>query len=208
MYAINVTPGFWPGHEQHEAGGCRGGWRAMTGRRGRPGPPGGGWGGPGGGYGRGPRARRGDVRAAILVLLDEEPRNGYGIMQELGERSGGAWRPSAGAVYPALSQLEDEGLVRAEESGGSRAYHLTDGGRAHVEEHRAELGVPWEKFAGSGRGEQAELRDLIGHLAAAVMQVSRAGTPAQREEAKRILADSRRAVYRLLADGDEEPEAS
>ena len=69
---------------------------------------------------RGPKAGRGDVRAAILALLAEGPRNGYQIMSEVEERSGGAWRPSPGAVYPALQQLADEGLIEAEESGGRR----------------------------------------------------------------------------------------
>ena len=58
------------------------------------------------------RARRGDVRAAALALLVEQPMNGYQILQEIGERSGGVWRPSPGSVYPALQQLEDEGLIR------------------------------------------------------------------------------------------------
>src|ERR671936_914408 len=79
------------------------------------------FGGPGG-FRRGPRARRGDVRAAALLLLAEEPRNGYQLMQEIEERSGGVWRPSPGSVYPALSQLEDEGLVQGEERDGRRAY--------------------------------------------------------------------------------------
>src|SRR5919199_4202005 len=76
------------------------------------GPGRGGW---GGGWGRGPKARRGDVRAALLLLLEDEPRNGYQLIQAIEERTGGIWRPSPGAVYPALQQLEDEGLVRTEE---------------------------------------------------------------------------------------------
>src|SRR3954452_7141031 len=103
-------------------------WLAMShgpggghGRRGRPGPP---W----GLRGRGPRARRGDVRAALLVLLAEEPRNGYQLMQEIEQRSDGAWRPSPGSVYPALQQLEDDGLVRAGQADGRRVYELTDAG--------------------------------------------------------------------------------
>jgi DNA-binding PadR family transcriptional regulator len=77
------------------------------------------------------RARRGDVRAAALALLAENPMNGYQIIQEISERSGGVWRPSPGSVYPALQQLEDEGLIRAEEgAGGRRAYQLTDDGGA------------------------------------------------------------------------------
>ena len=135
-------------------------WLAMSGGRGGPGHGHGhgrargrgaaGRGGPrsappfGPGFGRGPRARRGDVRAALLVLLAEEPRNGYGLMQEIERRSEGAWRPSPGSVYPALQQLEDEGLVRAEESGGRRLFTLTDEGRAYVAENEAELGQPWD----------------------------------------------------------------
>ena len=103
-----------------------------------PGGPGGPWRGwwPGSpGFPRGPKASRGDVRAAILALLREGPRNGYQIMSEIEERSGGAWRPSPGAVYPALQQLADEGLVEAEESSGRRTFRLTDMGRRHIEEN-------------------------------------------------------------------------
>src|SRR5580700_4858448 len=85
---------------------------------------GGGPGGPGGPRGRGRRARRGDIRTASLLLLAEEPRNGYQIMQEVQERSGGTWSPSPGSVYPALSQLEDEGLIATEEHDGRKAYVL------------------------------------------------------------------------------------
>src|SRR5829696_5354997 len=117
------------------------------GRRGRrdAGP----WGFPGH---RGPRARRGDVRTALLVLLAEEPRNGYQLMQEIEQRSDGVWRPSPGSVYPALQLLEDEGLVRVEGE-GRKAYTLTDAGRAHVEENAAQLGAPWEAVKGDmGQG--------------------------------------------------------
>src|SRR2546423_13985590 len=91
-------------------------------------------------FGRRRRMRRGDVRAALLVLLDEEPRNGYGLMQEIEARSDGLWRPSPGSVYPALSQLEDEGLIPAQEEEGRKRFGLTDAGRTYVEEHREELG--------------------------------------------------------------------
>src|SRR3954470_22162019 len=90
------------------------------------------------------RMRRGDVRAAALVLLAEEPRNGYGLMQEIEERSEGEWRPSPGSVYPTLAQLQDEGLIRERDDAGRKAYELTDEGRTYVEEHRAALGTPWE----------------------------------------------------------------
>src|SRR5947209_16030758 len=111
--------------------------------------------GPFGGFGRGPRgrgrgrkARRGDIRTAALLLLGEEPRNGYQIMQEVEERSDGVWRPSPGSVYPALQQLEDEGLIRSEELDGRKAFALTDPGRALVEERGSDKPAPWEQMSG------------------------------------------------------------
>src|SRR6266567_4286449 len=90
----------------------------------------GGWGGPfgPGGFGRGPKVGRGDVRAAILVLLTEGPMHGYQVIHELTDRSGGMWRPSPGSVYPTLQLLEDEGLVRSEEVEGKRIFQLTEAG--------------------------------------------------------------------------------
>jgi DNA-binding PadR family transcriptional regulator len=151
----------------------------------------------------GPRARRGDVRAAILALLAEEPRNGYQIIQELSERTEGVWQPSPGSVYPALQQLEDEGLVRTVEVEGRKAYELTDEGRAHVEEHKDEIGAPWETIVESAPGGEAELRDLGRQLFVALMQVSHAGSEAQVQEAKAVLADARKAIYRILANGED-----
>jgi DNA-binding PadR family transcriptional regulator len=151
--------------------------------------------------------RRGDVRAALLVLLEEEPRNGYGLMQELEQRSQGVWRPSPGSVYPALAQLEDEGLVRAQERDGRKLYSLTDAGRAHVDEHREEFGVPWEEVS-AGVGEGAiDLRNLVWQVGAATMQVLQAGTEAQVDRAREVLTEARRSLYRILAEdppaGDE-----
>ena len=155
--------------------------------------------GPGGpGFGRRRRMRRGDVRAALLVLLDEEPRNGYGLMQEIEQRSDGAWRPSPGSVYPALSQLEDEGLVRPEDEGSGKRFALTDEGRAYVSEHREQLGEPWAQPA--GEAGKLNLRQEFAPLAVAAQQVAQAGTAEQIEQAKQILGDARKALYRLLAE--------
>src|SRR4051794_18389446 len=139
-------------------------------------------GGPGG-FGppwrRGRRIRRGDVRAAILLLVEEEPRNGYQIMQELESRSGGVWRPSPGSVYPALQLLADEGLIRSEARDGGNIFELTDAGKAHVEEHRERFGSPWQQ-AGEGVPEGfRELGGLLGQVAEAVRQVMQAGTQGQ-----------------------------
>jgi DNA-binding PadR family transcriptional regulator len=155
--------------------------------------------------GRGGRARRGDVRAAALALLAEQPMNGYQIIQEIGERSGGVWRPSPGSIYPALQQLEDEGLIRAEAAdGGRRAYQLTDEGRAYADSHADELRAPWDAVSGGAGGAHLEMRNLIGQVAMAAFQVISAGTEAQTAQAQQVLTDTRKALYRILAADDDE----
>jgi DNA-binding PadR family transcriptional regulator len=155
---------------------------------------------------RGPRVRRGDVRAAALALLAEEPRNGYQIIQEIGERSGGVWRPSPGSVYPALQQLEDEALIQAETpEGGRRRYALTAEGQAYIEAHPEEVQAPWDVVAGSVGDDAIELRDLFGQVMMAAVQVMRVGNDAQVAQAQKILTDARRSLYRVLAADEDQP---
>jgi len=150
------------------------------------------------------RVKRGDVRAAALSLLAEEPRNGYQIIQEIAERSGGVWQPSPGSVYPALQQLEDEGLIQAETpEGGRRRYALTDEGREYVDTHAEEVRAPWDDVASSVGSDAIELRNLIGQLAIAAVQVIRVGNQEQVAQARRILTDGRRKLYAILAAEDE-----
>jgi len=158
------------------------------------------WRGMGFGPGRRSRAKRGDVRAAALLLLAEEPRNGYQLMEEIERRSGGAWRPSPGSIYPALAQLEDEGLVRAEEEAGRRAYRLTPEGEAYVAEHRDALGSPWDDAGEGVSDELVDLRTLIAHVGMATLQVGQSGDEKQIAEAKKVLSEARKALYRILAD--------
>jgi DNA-binding PadR family transcriptional regulator len=198
-------------HHQHHHQGPRGleGWIAMM--QGRHGGGGfdprffkefmfgpGGRGGPWGG--RGHRARRGDVRAALLVLLAESPQNGYQLIQEIERRTDGYWKPSPGSVYPSLQQLEDEGLVRAQEQDSRRTYTLTDEGRAYVEENREELGDPFGAVTGGIDEGVADLRQVMGQVAAAVMQVAASG---HADKARDILAEARRKLYKVLAEDDE-----
>jgi DNA-binding PadR family transcriptional regulator len=160
-----------------------------------PGGPGG-PGGRGGGRGRG-RARRGDVRAAMLLLLETEPQNGYQLIQEIERRTEGLWKPSPGSVYPALQQLEDEGLVRPNEAAGRRAYELTDQGREYVAGNREELADPFAAVRGGVDEGVMDLRGLMFQVGAAAMQVAAAG---HTDEARRILTDTRRALYSILAE--------
>jgi DNA-binding PadR family transcriptional regulator len=158
---------------------------------------------------RGRRAKRGDVRAAALALLSEGAMNGYQIIQDIGERSDGVWRPSPGSVYPALQQLEDEGLIRAAaDESGRRSYQLTDEGRSYVEAHPDEVSAPWEAVAGSVGDSAIEMRNLLRQVGMAGFQVLSAGTPGQVRQAGQILADTRKALYRVLAADDEDAPGS
>jgi DNA-binding PadR family transcriptional regulator len=151
----------------------------------------------GGQHAFGRRAGRGDIRAAILTLLAEEPMHGYQIIQELTERTGGVWRPSPGSVYPTLQQLQDEELVReAPSDSGKRVYELTDAGREQATGARA----PWSEVAGESADALVALHDLVHQVMAATRQVAHAGSPAQLESAQEILREARRALYRLLAE--------
>ncbi len=155
-----------------------------------------------GGFPRGPRARRGDVRTAALLLLAEGPLNGYQIMQEIEKRSDGVWRPSPGSVYPALAQLEDEGLVRTEQVDERRTYVLTDAGRAYVDERRADLDAPWETMTGAVDDNIGAMFREMRRVAMAAGQIGHLGSADQVAKARDILATARRSLYSLLAEDE------
>jgi DNA-binding PadR family transcriptional regulator len=140
------------------------------------------------------------VRAAILAVLAESPMNGYQIIQQIAERSGGMWKPSPGSIYPTLQQLEDEGLVRAETDGGRRSYDLTDDGRAYVAEHADEIAAPWAAMSEAADGD--DIRPLIGQVAAAMWQIAAVGTPEQQRLGREALADLRRRLHTILAEDE------
>ena len=184
-----------------------------------PGPWGGGfggpfsawWAGPPGPPGpppRGPKAGRGDVRAAILALLREGPLNGYQIMSEIEERCNGAWRPSPGAVYPALSQLADEGLIEGAESAGRRTFTLTEAGREYVEQNPERARGAWESTKQQEAWEVPGLFAEAARLGGGIVQIVHNGTPDQVRAAERLLERARRDLYKILADDvdDEDPE--
>jgi DNA-binding PadR family transcriptional regulator len=163
------------------------------------------FGGPAGrgrGRGRGRKARRGDIRTAALLLLAEEPRNGYQIMQEVEERSDGAWRPSPGSVYPALQQLEDEGLIRSEEIDGRKLFRLTDAGQEQLKDRGEDAPTPWEQMSGDVSDQVHDLAKLAREVAFAFAQVMRTGSDGQLAEARKVLTATRRDLYRILGEGE------
>lgn len=146
----------------------------------------------------GTRMGRGDVRAAVLALLAEQPMHGYQIIREIEERSGGAWKLSPGSVYPTLQLLADEGLITAEEAGGKKTYSLTDAGRAEADA-AGEKSAPWEAFGARDAGRNTALPKAGAKLAQAAAQVARGGTPEQVAQAVDVLDEARRKLYSILA---------
>lgn len=213
--------------------GTGGGWSGLGGfGQGNAGP---GWAGdrrgqrPGGGR----RARRGDVRSAILELLAERgPSNGYQVMQGIADATGGQWAPSSGAIYPALAQLEDEGLVEQVEIDGRKAYQLTESGteaassgpsllfgrqggrepedpwaerrgpRGHGGHSGPAHGWGGTRHGGGSRRTGGTLWKALGSLAMATQAVGQAGDERLTTQAAELLDRARRDLYRMLAEAE------
>jgi DNA-binding PadR family transcriptional regulator len=149
------------------------------------------------GHGR-HRARRGALVMAVIALLDDRPMHGYELITELEQRSGGRWKPSPGAIYPALGKLEGRGLIGGTDDDGRRIYHLTEAGKT-VARKLAEHGVsPWDQH---DLGEHGDLRRAISELAGPAQQIGRFGTPEQTAAAEAAVKQATAALYRILADG-------
>ena len=184
----------------------RSGFRGPRGPQFGPGGPGFGPGvgpfGRGRGFGPGgPRARKGDIRAAILSLLAEAPNSGYGLIKAIGEKTGGAWTPSPGSVYPTLAQLVDEELIAGEPAVAGRSeYRLTDAGRAYVEAHAETLTAAWANAAAGPGGAKGELFASAGKLLGAMRQFAGQANDAQVKEMVGKLDELRREIYRTLGE--------
>jgi DNA-binding PadR family transcriptional regulator len=153
-------------------------------------------------YGRGrggPRARRGDVRAAALALLAERPMHGYEMIKEIEERTGGAWTPSAGSIYPTLQMLEDEGLISGQEIDGKRRFTLTESGEAEQSSKEGEE-TPWDAVRAGVDPEQFQLRGAVHKLHHSIGQVFAAADESQQRRVRELLDETRRGIYAILAE--------
>ena len=178
--------------------------RGRHGPRGNRGPRDGFPMGPGPFFPGKPKVGRGDVRIAILYLLNEEPMHGYQIIQEISDRTDGVWNPSPGSVYPTLQQLADEGLVQSTEHDGKNVFTITEDGSAAVASSK-QL-PPWERMADGMSDNLVDLRDAGFQVGAAVMQIARAGSDDQAERAIEVLNEARRKIYKILAEDEASPE--
>jgi DNA-binding PadR family transcriptional regulator len=150
------------------------------------------------GWWGGPRMRRGQIRTALLAVLAEGPGHGYDVMQNLEDKTGGAWRPSPGSVYPTLQLLEDEGLVRSTERDGKRVFEITDAGRAEADARLTEAGgPPWDVATEGAR--RRDVVQAIRGLHVAFRQIAEAGDAEQVDRAIAIVTDARKQLYQILA---------
>jgi DNA-binding PadR family transcriptional regulator len=125
--------------------------------------------------------------------------HGYQIIQELAGRSGGAWNPGPGSVYPTLQAMAEQDLVTSEMAGSKRVYSLTEKGRTAAEAGATAARNPWDDMADIS-GPRPALREAIQGLFAAAAQVERTGTDDQITKATEHLTQARKAIYLLLAE--------
>jgi DNA-binding PadR family transcriptional regulator len=140
--------------------------------------------------------RRGDVRAALLIVLLEGPGHGYDLIQRIETKADGRWRPSPGSVYPSLQALADQDLVTSTEHDGKRIFELTDAGRTEAAERIERSGIPWEET----RNERGDLHNELRGLHLAAKQAGITGSSETIAQTTAILRDARKTIYRLLAD--------
>ena len=124
--------------------------------------------------------------------------HGYEMIQEIAERSQDLWKPSPGSVYPTLQMLEDEGLIKATESDGSRKlFDLTDDGKAAAEQVTT---PPWEEIAENADPAHVTLRAAVGQLFGAVSQSAHAASAEQQQRVVEIINNARREIYQILGE--------
>jgi DNA-binding PadR family transcriptional regulator len=144
------------------------------------------------------RAQRGDVRVAIMILLAEQPMHGYQLMQAMADRTQGAWRPSAGAIYPTLASLKEAGLVSVQAVDGRKLASLTDKGETYVRENRSGFADPFEPLIAESGGEH-DLRGPLDEIRATTRLLARTGSDTQIQAAREILIDGLRSLNSILA---------
>lgn len=142
-------------------------------------------------WGRGGRWGRffgpGEIRLALLSMLEAGAKHGYELMKELETKSGGIYKASAGAIYPALQQLEDEGMVTSDTAGGKRVYSLTDAGKAEVQRESQTVKRIWQRAEQAGDWAPwmgMEGAEVMRPAAAVMKSALRAATRASHDSAK------------------------
>jgi len=143
-----------------------------------------------------------DLRLILLALLEEQPRHGYDLIREIEERTGGAYAPSPGVVYPSLTMLDEMGHIdEVKEEGARKRFEISEAGRAHLAEKREEVESLMARLAALGehraRNERAPLRRAMASLHMALRQAIIDGNDALAHEIVDILDEATRKIERL-----------
>ena len=151
-----------------------------------------------------PFLAKGGFRILLLRTLNEKPMHGYEVMKALESRFQGFYRPSAGAVYPALRSLQREGLAAVSGSERRKTYRLTAKGKTSIRSHRAEMERHFQSLQAAVGPERAallrELRDT-GKLLAMNL---RSLTPRQAVELRSAVAELRKRIATILGEPRED----
>jgi DNA-binding PadR family transcriptional regulator len=129
--------------------------------------------GPMAGHGRRRIFEGGELRLVLLKLIEDQPRHGYDLIREIEARSGGAYAPSPGIVYPTITLLQDMELARELEVTGARKLcAITEAGRAHLAERAAEVATAMARLEAlaqiSERTDAAPVQRAMQNLKAAL----------------------------------------
>jgi DNA-binding PadR family transcriptional regulator len=155
------------------------------------------------GAGRGGNARffdYGELRHVVLALLDEQPRHGYDIIRAIDQRTGGAYCPSPGVIYPTLALLQDVGHVRAEAEHGSRnRYQITPDGRAFLVENRTIIDALLSRMRHVGAAQASASPTIIAAMDGLKSALRSGDEPWTAEEAKAVAAAIEAAAQRIRA---------
>ncbi len=186
------------------------GWSRMQGRWARGRGPGDPWADMWSEWWRGPapRAERGTVRWLVLDAIGTQPRHGYEIIQAIGDKSGGAYRPSPGVVYPTLQMLEELGHARTIPRDERKVYEITDDGRRELASHQEEVAEFYEGQADAGWENHAEefvnvakRVKRVAHLFKRAMH--RGGVaPTTLRKARKVLDEALQKIEDLLSQED------
>ena len=166
-----------------------------------------GWSEDGPGFGRGGGRRRmfdgGELRLVLLKLIADKPRHGYDLIRAIEERTGGAYAPSPGIVYPTLTLLSEMGLIDEQLAEGARKlFAVTPEGTAHLAEHDAEVVAMLARLDALGamreRTDAVPIRRAMHNLRSVLM--SRLGEGLDKErmlEATALIDEAARKIERL-----------
>lgn len=146
--------------------------------------------------------KRGELKQAIVaVIASLGDAHGYAIMAELKERVGGRWRPSPGAIYPALLSLEELGLVRSIDEEGTRVYSLTDEGRRLALSAAAGAWAELAKRA-QDAAPRASLGSILDAFASSYPERRRLVDGKQARDVERLLARASKEITQTLEKGE------